>query len=130
MSDLYEIESGKIASEKGQSDAVKAFGRQMVEAHSKTREKLNAFVEEEKLDLVLPDRLGKKYRRMVEALNTAKSEDFDRIYSEQQVEVYADAARLFDAYAERGDNATLKQFAANVLPTLNQRREKAETLRQ
>ena len=36
MSDMYEVEAGKIASQKGQSDAVKNFGQMMVDAHSKT----------------------------------------------------------------------------------------------
>jgi len=37
-SDLYEVAAGKLASEKGQSEAVKTFSRHMVEAHSKTTE--------------------------------------------------------------------------------------------
>ena len=40
MSDMYEIAAGKLAAEKGQSDAVKQFGQQMVDAHNKTTEEL------------------------------------------------------------------------------------------
>jgi len=35
---------------------------------------------------------------------------------------------LFDEYAEDGDNAALKQFAANTLPTIKQHRDEAEKL--
>ena len=40
MSDMYEVQAGKLAAEKGQSDAVKQFGQQMVDAHTKTTEEL------------------------------------------------------------------------------------------
>ena len=37
MSDMYEVEAGKLAADKGQSDAVKQFGQQMVDAHQNYR---------------------------------------------------------------------------------------------
>jgi len=42
MSDMYEVEACKIAAQKGQSDQVKQFGQHMVEAQTKTREKLTS----------------------------------------------------------------------------------------
>ncbi|MEX1059955.1 MAG: DUF4142 domain-containing protein [Methyloceanibacter sp.] len=128
MSDMYEIEAGKIASEKGQSEAVKQFGQHMVEAHSKTSEELKGIVQVEKLDVGLPARLDKKHRNMIDALNSAKPEDFDKIYAKQQVKAHKKAVELFDGYAEKGNNASLKQFAANTLPTIKQHLEAAEKL--
>jgi putative membrane protein len=128
MTDLYEVAAGKIASEKGQFDAVKQYGQQMVEAHSKTSEELKSIAAAEKLDVALPGRLSKRYHSMIEALNEAKPEDFDKTYAKQQVKAHQRAAELFDGYAEGGDNAALKQFAANVLPTIKQHLEEAEKL--
>jgi putative membrane protein len=54
MSDLYEVEAGKIAAAKGQSDAVKQFGQHMVEAHAQTTAELKGVVEAEKIDVALP----------------------------------------------------------------------------
>jgi putative membrane protein len=128
MSDLYEIEAGKIASEKGQSDAVKQYGQHMVEAHTKTSEELKSIVAAEKLDVAPPSRLNKRYQSMIEVLNKAKPEIFDKVYAKQQVKAHKRAAELLDDYAEGGDNAALKQFAANVLPTVKQHLEQAEKL--
>ena len=128
MSDLYEVEAGKMASEKGRSEAVKEFGRHMVEAHSKTREELKGIVQAEKLDVMPPAKLNKKRQKRIDALNSAKPEDFDKIYVMQQVKAHERAVKLFDEYAEDGDNAALKQFAANMLPTIKQHREQAEKL--
>ena len=130
MSDLYEVAAGKIAREKGQSEAVKEFGRHMVEAHSKLREELKGIVQSENLKVKLPARLDDNRRTMIEALNEAKPEDFDKTYGKQQVKAHAKAVELFDAYAEEGDNAALKQFAANTLPTIKQHLDLAEKLAQ
>jgi len=128
MSDLYEVEAGKIASEKGQSEAVKQFGQHMVEAHTKTSEELKAIVTAEKLDVNLRDKLDKKYQKLIEALNEAKPEAFDDTYASQQVRAHGKAADLFDDYAEGGDNAALKQFAANTLPTIKEHLREAKKL--
>ncbi len=128
MIDLYEVEAGKIASEKGQSDAVKQFGQHMVEAHSKTSEELKAIVKAEKLDVNLPNKLDKKYRKLIDALNEAAPEAFDKTYAAQQVRAHGKAADLFDEYAEDGANAALKQFAANTLPTIKQHLRDARKL--
>jgi putative membrane protein len=128
MSDLYEVEAGKIASEKGQSEAVKQFGQHMVEAHSKTTEELKSIVTSEKLDVTLPDKLDKKHQKLINALNEAKPEAFDDTYAAQQVRAHGKAADLFDEYAEGGDNAALKQFAANTLPTIKEHLREAKKL--
>ena len=113
-SDLYEVAAGKLASEKGQSEAVKTFGRHMVEAHGKTTEELKGIVQSEKLDVKLPTELNQKQQSMLEALTEAKPEEFDTLYIEQQIKAHKKAADLFDKYAERGENQALKQFAANT----------------
>jgi putative membrane protein len=128
MSDLYEVEAGKIAGEKGQSDAVKQFGQHMVEAHSKTSEELKAIVTAEKLDAKLPAKLDKKYRKLIDALNEATPEAFDKTYAAQQVRAHGKAVDLFDEYAEGGANDALKQFAANTLPTIKEHLREARKL--
>ncbi len=54
MSDMYEVEAGKIAGQRGESDAVKQFGQHMVEAHSQTTEELKGIVQAEKIKVDLP----------------------------------------------------------------------------
>ena len=130
LSDLYEVEAGKIASEKGQSEAVKKFGQHMVEAHSKTSEELKGIVQSEKLNVALPTAPNKKLRKMIDKLNGANLEDFDKIYAGQQLKAHKRAADLFDDYAEGGENGALKQFAANALPAIKQHLEEAKKLRQ
>ena len=128
MSD--EIEAGKIAAQKGQSDAVKQFGQHMVEAHSQTTEELKGIVQQEKIKVDLPTKPDDKHQRMIDDLNAAHQEDFDKTYAKQQVSAHEKAEKLFSKYADKGDNAAVKAFAAKVLPVIRQHLEEAKKLPQ
>ena len=78
MSDMYEVEAGKIASQKGQSAPVKGFGQMMVDAHSKTTEELKGIVASEKFKVDFPTTLDAKHQKLIDDLNAASNEDFDK----------------------------------------------------
>jgi putative membrane protein len=128
LNDLFEVEAGMIAAEKGQSEGVKEFGRHMVEAHRKSTEELRGIVESEKLNVKLPTTLDHRHQKMIDALNEATPDDFDQTYAMQQIRALESTAGLFDDYAEEGKNEALKQFAANVLPNIRRHRSEAAEL--
>jgi putative membrane protein len=130
MSDMYEIEAGKIASQKGQTAPVKGFGEMMVDAHSKTTEELKGIVASEKIKVDLPAKLDAKHQKLIDDLNAASTADFDKTYATQQVDVHQEAVNLFDAYAKKGDNAALKAFAQKTLPVIQQHLDEAKKLPQ
>jgi predicted outer membrane protein len=68
MSDMYEVEAGKMASQKGQSDTAKQFGQHMVEAHSQTTEELKGIVQQQNIKVDLPTKLDAKDQRMIDDL--------------------------------------------------------------
>jgi putative membrane protein len=128
MSDMYEVEAGKIAAAKGQSGAVKQFGQHMVEAHSQTTAELKGIVQADKIDVELPAKLDDKHQRMIDDLNAAHEADFDKTYAKQQVGGHEKAEELFEKYAQKGDNASLKSFAAKTLPVIKQHLAEAKKL--
>ena len=128
MSDVYEVEAGKIASEKGQTDAVKQFGQHMVEAHTQTTEELKGIVQAQSIKVDLPAKLDEKHQRLIDDLNAAHAEDFDKTYAKQQVSAHDKAEELFEKYAEKGDDAAVKAFAAKTLPVIKQHQEAAKKL--
>ena len=130
MSDMYEVEAGKIAGQKGQSDAVKQFAQHMVEAHTQTTEELKGIVQAEKISVELPTKLDDKHQRMIDDLNAAHAGDFDKTYAKQQVNAHEKAEKLFSKYADKGDNAAVKAFAAKTLPVIKQHLEEAKKLPQ
>jgi putative membrane protein len=127
-SDMYEVQAGKLAADKGQSDAVKQFGQQMVDAHSKTTEELTGIVKSKNIKVDLPTKLDDKHQKLIDDLNTASAKDFDKTYADQQVDAHKEAASLFNKYAENGDDPDVKQFAAKTLPVVEHHLEEAKKL--
>jgi putative membrane protein len=130
ISDMYEVEAGKIAAAKGQSDAVKQFGQHMVEAHAQTTAELKGVVDAEKINVAFPTELDEKHQRMIEDLSAAHESEFDKTYARQQIGAHEKAIDLFSEYADKGDDAVVKAFAAKTLPTIKQHLEAAKALPQ
>jgi predicted outer membrane protein len=55
----------------------------------------------------LPVKLDAKHQGLIDALNQAKPEDFDKIYAKQQVDGHEKAVDLLEKYAKKGDNGNL-----------------------
>jgi putative membrane protein len=111
-SDMYEVTAGKIAIQRAQSPAVKDFAQKMVDAHTKTTEKLKGIIAAGHIDVTPPAHVDRRRQAMLDDLRGAKAEDFDHRYIVQQVAAHKEADILFRGYAKDGDNAAIKDFAA------------------
>jgi putative membrane protein len=118
ISDMYEVEAGKIAEERASSPAVKDFGRHMVSAHTETTDKLKSILASDKIDVTPPTHLDDRRQGMIDNLRGAKAADFDHRYMAQQEAAHEEARILMRGYAKDGDNAAVKQFAAQTLPAV------------
>ena len=65
MSDMYEVQAGKLAAEKGHSDVVKQFGQQMVDAHTKTTRSYG-IVKSKNIKVDLPANLDAKHQKLID----------------------------------------------------------------
>jgi putative membrane protein len=102
----------------------------MVDAHSKTTEELKGIVASEKLKVDFPTTLDAKHQKLIDDLNAASNDDFDKTYAKQQVDAHQEAVDLFDSYAKNGDNAAVKQFAQKTLPVIQGHLAEAKKLPQ
>jgi putative membrane protein len=128
MSDMYEVQAGKLAAQKGQSDAVKQFAQQMVDAHTKTTEELTGIVKAKNIKVDLPTSLDSTHQKLIDELNSASAQDFDKTYADQQIDAHKKAVDLFKKYAAKGDDADVKQFAEKTLPTIEHHLDEAKKL--
>jgi putative membrane protein len=124
MSDMCEVQAG--AAEKGQSDAVKQFERKWSMLIRRPPRSLRA-VETKNIG-ELPTKLDTKHQQLIDDLNSASAEDFDKTYAKQQVDGHQEAADLFKKYAAKGDDADVKQSAAKTLPTIEHHLDEAKKL--
>ena len=128
MSDMYEVQAGKLAADKAQSDAVKQFGQQMVDAHTKTTDELMGIVKSKNIKVDVPTKLDSEHQKLIDDLNSASAKDFDKTYASQQVDAHQNAVKLFKKYAEDGDDPDVKQFAAKTLPAIEHHLDEAKKL--
>jgi putative membrane protein len=128
ISDMYEVQAGKLAAEKGESEAIKTFGQQMVDAHTKTSEELLQIVKSKDGKIKMPTSLDAKHQQMLDDLKNASAEDFDKIYADQQIDAHQDAVDIFADYASQGPDADIQQFAKKTLPSIKHHLEDAKKL--
>jgi putative membrane protein len=115
ISDMYEVQAGKLAESKGSSAAVKSFGRHMVAAHTQTTANLKAAIKKAGLDIQPPSQLDSKHQQMLDQLQSASGSDFDQTYISQQESTHQAALKLMQTYAASGDNDALKRAAAKTV---------------
>lgn len=118
LSDMYEIESSRLATQKARSAGVKTFAQQMITDHSATTAKLKATVASAGLQLAPPAQLDPRRQSMLDTLKGLSGADFDRAYLEQQTAAHQEALALHSGFAKQGDNAALKRFAAETTPKI------------
>jgi putative membrane protein len=123
----FEIQSSMIALQKSNNEAVKQFAHKMVEDHQAADQKLKDTLKAANLPVpsVVVD---VTHMQKLDNLKVADI-DFDRHYIQAQREAHRDTVKLLENYIQRGDNAQLKQFATNLLPTIKHHLEMADTLR-
>jgi putative membrane protein len=126
-SDTFEIESNKLAQEKGNA-AEKAFASQMVADHTKTSTELEALVTSGKVKAELPTALDSSHQSKLDKLKGKSGKDFSSEFDSMQASAHKDAVSLFERYAKGGDNAALKDWAGKTLPALKHHLEMAEKL--
>ena len=124
---MFEVQSSKVVQDKLQDQALKDFARKMISDHGAANAKLESIAGEQKLQV--PADLDASHNSDLDKLKSA-SAPVDKPYAVMQKAAHADAVSLFEAYAKDGDNAALKSFASETLPTLKMHRDmiqKAET---
>jgi putative membrane protein len=128
ISDMYEVEAAKIALARSQRADVKAFAQKMLDAHSGTTTELKRIIGAEKINVTLPAALDDRRKGMIDNLTGAAAADFDGRYIDQQESAHSEASTLFQNYANNGDSAALKQFAASTVTAINQHLAEARQL--
>jgi putative membrane protein len=126
-SDLFEIESSKLAQSQASGAKVKDFAAMLVKDHTNSTNELKGIATKENITLA-PPALDVDKQAKLDALKAAKGEDFDRLYISQQVPAHEQALQLMQGYAAGGDNAAVKAFASKTAPVIQKHLDEAKAL--
>lgn len=124
-SDMFEIESGKLAQTKGQSAAVKEFGGMMVRDHTKSTADLKTAAAS--ANVTPAPQMTAKQQSDLAALQGADA-NFDTLYKQQQQAAHTQALALLRGQASGGTAAPLKAFAEKTAPVVEQHLQHVQRL--
>lgn len=123
---MAEVKLGQLAEDKGQSDAVKNFGKKMVEDHSAADDKLKAVASNDKV--TLPTTIDKHDQKTYDKLSQLSGAAFDRAYAKDMVKDHEKDIDAFKQEASGGQNQAIKNFASETLPTLQEHLKMAKEM--
>ena len=118
-SDRFEIESARIALTRSQRTDVKQFAQMMIDNHTDSSKSLMAALKNDQRTIKAPStQLSSANKSMISALKKAPKANFDNTYLTQQLESHKKAWALQKGYATSGEDAPLRQVAANTVPVV------------
>ena|ERR1700693_1351136 len=123
---MAEVKLGQLAEEKGSNDTVKSFGKRMVEDHSKAGGKLKEVASRE--SITLPTDISAKDQATCDRLAKLNGTAFDRAYARDMVKDHETDVAAFQREANGGKDDSLKSFASETLPTLQDHLKQAKEM--
>ncbi len=121
-----EVKLGQLAREKGSNDAVKDFGKMMVNDHTEAGEQLKSIAAQQ--NLKLPDEVNKHDQGVYNKLSKLSGEAFDRAYAKEMVSNHRKDIDEFQQEERGGQNQPIKDFATQTLPTLQKHLKSAREM--
>jgi putative membrane protein len=122
---MAEVEAGKAAQSKAQSDSVKKFAEHMVTDHSKANDELMSLAKSKNVDV--PSALDKDHKAKMDKMAKLSGPEFDRAYMKDMVDDHKKTVADFEKQAKGGKDAELKQWAESKLPTLREHLKMAQS---
>jgi putative membrane protein len=127
VTDMFEIKAGDLVQQKAQSNDYKQFGQMIKTDHTKTSDQIKS-MSKNLPGLQLPVDLDSAHKAKFDKLQSLSGAQFEDQFKQDVVAGHQDAIKLFENYAQKGDNADLKKFAQDTLPKLKEHLQHAQAL--
>lgn len=125
---LSEIETGKIAQSKSQSDQVKNFAQRMIDDHTRAQQELQQLADAK--GVKLPTQPDAKHEAEAKKLQAMSGEQFDKMYMERGgLSDHRATHQLLSRVQARATDPDLKSLASKMLPTIDQHLNMAQEVR-
>lgn len=120
QSDLYEVTSSRLALARARSTEVKTFAQHMIDEHTKTTQMIMDAARSAGLSPPpappAPDNMRQALLDGLEQTSPNEPKTFEQRYVAQQMQAHREALALHQNYAQKGDNAALRQVAGQIVP--------------
>lgn len=127
-SDLYEIQSSRLALQKSRNEEVRRFAQMMIDHHTKTTQQVSAAAKDAGVAMP-PAKLEPAQAEMIATLQPLSGGSFDREYLTQQRTAHEQALALHSGYADRGDKPPLRNAASAAKPIVQRHLTKLQSIK-
>lgn len=124
---MAEIETAKLALDKGTAEDIKTFAQKMIDDHTKANQKLAELAGQHD-DLEMSDEATLMDKAKAMILKLRDGENFDEAYANNQLTAHEQTIELYREYVKSGENPQLKQFAESTLTELEHHLKQAQEL--
>jgi putative membrane protein len=128
LTDLFEIQTSQAALKNSQNAEVRRFAQMMIDEHTKMSADLAKAVQSANLSIPIPTSLTGKGAQAIKNLSAISGAKFDAKYLKIQVQGHTEALRRMADYAQKGDNAVLRQYAQIAVPAIQKHLEMAQKM--
>lgn len=119
MSNLAEIETGKIALSQSKNDQVRNFAQKMIDDHQQSQKELEQLAQAK--GVTLPAEPDKKHQAAAKKLSALEGDKFDKQYLKQGgLSDHRNTHRLLQRAQTRATDPDLKALAAKMEPIVSQ----------
>jgi predicted outer membrane protein len=131
----HEIDAGKLAQERAQSDQVKNYGETLVTDHQQLDSNVTSFAEHN--EIALPgaqegkaqlDKMQQKHQAMAERLKGLSGAQFDRAFVSAMVQGHQQAIQQVRSALNQAQDAQFKSLLTDTLPVLQKHLQLAQQL--
>ena len=127
MANLAEIEAGRMAQSKSQSEQVKNFAQQMIDDHTRALTEVQQLAQTK--GVALPTELDRTHKRAAERMGALSGEAFDRAYMRQSgLADHKKTHALLQQAQSRAKDPDVKALAARTAPIVDQHLNSAQQL--
>ena len=123
---MTEIKLARVALDNGQKQEVKDFANRMIKDHGKAGDELKPIAQ--KLNVNIPDQVSSEHQATIDKLSKLKGDKFDKAYAEAMVKDHKKVVSMFEKNEGQLQDADLKKFATDTLPTLKEHLDMAQKL--
>ena len=121
---LAEIEMGKLAQQKGTTDSVRSFGKQLEQDHSAANTKAMNLAKE--MGMTPPTEPSKKQKADYDSMSKLSGDKFDAMFVKHMISGHKKNIKAFQKEAKTSERPA--GFANDVLPDLQKHLDTAQSL--
>jgi putative membrane protein len=122
---LAEVQIGKLAQDKGQSDPVKSFGQMLVTDHSDANQKATAVANQ--IGVTPPTEPNAKQKALYNKMSKLSGAAFDQQFAKEMVQDHKQDIQKYQQEAKK-QNDPVGDYANQALPTLQKHLQQAQSL--